>query len=109
MSKKSLFKVVFLNHGKVYELYAEGVVSSGLWGFIEVSGLVFESGEGVVVDPTEEKMRDEFEGSRALHLPIQSVLRVEEVEQRGKCLIRDRQSGEKVTPFPISPSSRSQN
>ena len=109
MSKKSLFKVVFLNHGKVYELYAEGVVSSGLWGFIEVSGLVFENGEGVVVDPTEEKMRDEFEGSRALHLPIQSVLRVEEVEQRGKCLIRDRQSGEKVTPFPISPSSRSQN
>jgi len=109
MSKQSLFKVVFLNHGKVYELYAEGVVSSGLWGFIEVSGLVFESGAGVVVDPTEEKMRDEFEESKALHLPIQSVLRVEEVKQRGKCLIRDRESGEKVTPFPISPSTRSQN
>lgn len=106
---KSLFKVVFLNHGKVYELYAEGVVSSGLWGFIEVSDLVFETSDGIVVDPTEEKMRDEFAGATAMHLPIQSILRVEEVEKRGKCLIRDRQSGEKVTPFPIPPSSKSQN
>lgn len=109
MSKESLFKIVFLNHGKVYELYAEGVVSSGLWGFIEVSDLVFETSDGIVVDPTEEKMRDEFSGARAMHLPIQSVLRVEEVEKRGKCLIRDRQSGEKVTPFPMPPSSKSQN
>ena len=42
-----------------------------------------------------------------LHLPIQSVLRVEEVEKRGQCLIRDRKSGEKVTPFPVSPPNRS--
>ena len=108
MSKNTLFKVVFLNNGKVYELFAEGVISSGLWGFIEVSDLVFETSEGIVVDPTEEKMRDEFSGATAMHLPIQSVLRIEEVEKRGKCLIRDRQSGEKVTPFPMPPS-KSQN
>ncbi|MDX1556828.1 MAG: DUF1820 family protein [Xanthomonadales bacterium] len=109
MSKKALFKVIFLNHGKVYELFARGVTSSGLWGFIEVSDLVFESNEGVVVDPTEEKMRDEFAGARVLHLSIQSVLRVEEVEKRGQCLIREQKSGEKVTPFPLPPSSKSQN
>ena len=107
MEDKPLFKIIFLNHGKVYELYSEGVTSSWLWGFIEVSDLVFEKGEGLVVDPTEEKMRQEFESSRVLHLPIQSVLRVEEVEKRGQCMIRDRKSGEKVTPFPISPSNRS--
>jgi hypothetical protein len=107
MEDKPLYKIIFLNHGKVYELYSEAVNSSGLWGFIEVSGLVFEQGEGLVVDPTEEKMRQEFESARVLHLPIQSVLRVEEVEKRGQCLIRDRKSGEKVTPFPISPPSRS--
>jgi hypothetical protein len=107
MENKPLYKIIFLNHGKVYELYSEGVTSSGLWGFIEVSDLVFEKGEGLVVDPTEEKMRQEFEHARVLHLPIQSVLRVEEVEKRGQCLIRDRKSGEKVTPFPISPPNRS--
>jgi hypothetical protein len=107
MAEKRLYKIIFLNQGKVYELFSEGVTSSGLWGFIEVSDLVFESGEGLVVDPTEEKMRQEFAGARVLHLPIQSVLRVEEVDKRGQCLIRDRESGEKVTPFPVSPPNRS--
>lgn len=104
---KHLYKIVFFNQGKVYELFSEGVSSSGLWGFVEVSGLVFESGEGLVVDPTEEKMRKEFENARVLHLPIQAILRIEEVDKRGQCLIRDRESGEKVTPFPISPPTRS--
>ncbi|MGD8346779.1 MAG: DUF1820 family protein [Lysobacterales bacterium] len=107
MAEKKLYKVVFLNGGKVYELFSEAVVSSGLWGFLEVSGLVFDTSDGVVVDPTEEKMRQEFEHASVLHLPIQSVLRVEEVKKRGQCLIRDRESGEKVTPFPLSPPGRS--
>ena len=103
MADKRLYKIIFLNGGKVYELYSEGVTTSGLWGFVEVSDLVFDSVEGLVVDPTEEKMRQEFEHAKVLHLPIQSVLRVEEVEKRGQCLIRDSKSGEKVTPFPVSP------
>jgi hypothetical protein len=105
--KKPLYKVIFFNHGKVYELFSESVGSSSIWGFIEVSDLVFETGEGLVVDPTEEKMRQEFEDAKVLHLPIQSIVRIEEVEKRGKCLIRDRESGEKVTPFPLSPPGRS--
>ena len=104
---KPLYKVIFLNHGKVYELFSESVGTSGLWGFIEVADLVFETGVGLVVDPTEEKMRQEFSSAKVLHLPIQSVLRVEEVEKRGKCQIRDRESGEKITPFPLTPPSRS--
>lgn len=107
MADKRLYKIIFLNNGKIYELFSEGVTTSGLWGFVEVSDLVFDTAEGLVVDPTEEKMRDEFKGARVLHLPIQSVLRVEEVEQRGQCLIRDRESGEKVTPFPMPPHGRS--
>jgi hypothetical protein len=107
MADKRLYKIIFLNNGKIYELFSEGVTTSGLWGFVEVSDLVFDAAEGLVVDPTEEKMRDEFKDARVLHLPIQSVLRVEEVEQRGQCLIRDRESGEKVTPFPMPPHGRS--
>lgn len=109
MTDNKLYKIVFLNNGQVYELFSEGVTSSGLWGFVEVSGLVFETSDGLVIDPTEEKMRQEFEHANVLHLPIQSVLRVEEVEKRGQCLIRDRKSGEKVTPFPVTPPNRSSN
>ena len=107
MADKRLYKIIFLNNGKVYELFSEGVTTSGLWGFIEVSDLVFETTDGLVVDPTEEKMRDEFKDARVLHLPMQSVLRVEEVEQRGHCLIRVRVYGEKVTQFPVPPDGRS--
>lgn len=104
--KEKLFRVAFLNHGKVYELYCTGVNSSGLLGFVEVSGLVFGEKDSLVVDPTEEKLRDEFDGVEVLHLPMHSVLRVEQVKKKGQAVIRDRESGEKVTPFPVQPGSR---
>lgn len=100
---KPLYKVTFLNHGKVYELYARQVASSNaLWGFTEVGELVFDVHDGLVVDPTEERLREEFGNTRVLHLPMQSIVRVEEVEKKGASAIRDAVSGEKVvTPFPM--------
>ena len=85
------------------ELYARHVASSALWGFTEVGELVFEQGKGVVVDPAEEKLRDAFQNTRVLHLPMQSIVRIEEVEKRGPLAIRDAASGEKIMPFPIAP------
>ena len=106
MAKEKLYRVAFLNHGKVYELFCTGVCTSGLLGFVEVSGLEFAEKDSLVVDPTEEKMRDEFAGVEILHLPMHSVLRVEQVRKKGPAVIRDRESGEKVTPFPVQPGSR---
>lgn len=100
---KKLFRIAFLNHGKVYELFCRGVCTSNLLGFLEVSGLEFADGDSLVVDPTEERMRDEFDGVEVLHLPMHSVLRVEQVKKKGPAVIRDRESGEKVTPFPAQP------
>ena len=99
---KPLYKVTLLNHGKVYELYARHIAGSSLWGFTEVGELVFDVHEGLVVDPTEERLRDEFGNTRKLHLPMQSIVRVEEVERKGQSAIRDATTGEKVvTPFPL--------
>lgn len=106
MAKNVIYKVIFFNHGKVYELFAKGATASGLYGFVEISDLIFEEGEGVVIDPTEDRMRAEFAATKVLHIPMHSVIRIEEVEQRGTCVIRDRESGEKITPFPISPQGR---
>ncbi|GAA4858053.1 DUF1820 family protein [Luteimonas vadosa] len=104
---KMLYKVSFLNHGKVYELYARRVASGDLWGFVDVAELVFDVREGVVVDPTEEQLRSEFADTRVLHLPMQSVLRVEQVERRGPAAIRDAATGEQVvTPFPLPAKPR---
>jgi len=106
MAKESLYRVAFHNHGKVYELYCTGVESSSLWGFLAISGMVFDTGEGVVVDPSEEKIRDEFADVEVLHVPLHGVLRVEQVARKGQASIRDRESGEKVTPFPLTPPGR---
>ena len=103
MAPRTLYKVTFFNAGKVYEIYARQVASGALWGFTEVRELVFDVHEGLVVDPTEERLRDEFANTRALHLPMQSIVRIEEVEAKGPTAIRDAATGEKVvTPFPMS-------
>ncbi|MEO6064413.1 MAG: DUF1820 family protein [Lysobacterales bacterium] len=96
-----LFKVTFLNQGRVYELYARRVGASDVLGFTEIAELVFEPG-GLVVDPTEERLRDEFRDTRVLHLPMHAVLRIEEVDRRSPLAIRDAATGEKIMPFPIS-------
>ena len=102
MASKPIYKVTFLNAGKVYELYARSVASGALWGFTEVRDLMFDVNEGLVVDPTEERLRDEFAGTRALHLPMQCIVRIEEVERKGKTAIRDATTGETVvTAFPL--------
>ncbi len=103
---KKLFRIAFLNNGKVYELFCSSVCTSSLLGFIEVSELQFGEKDSLVIDPTEEKMRDEFDGVEILHLPMHGVLRVEQVKKKGPAVIRDRESGEKVTPFPVQPGGR---
>ena len=53
MTKEKLYRVAFLNQGKVYELFFSGVCTSSLLGFIEVSGLMFAEKDSLVVDTTE--------------------------------------------------------
>ena len=70
MAASHIFKVVFVNQGKVYEIYARKVQHGALFGFIEVEELVFGERSAVVVDPTEEKVKAEFkDGVLNLQLP----------------------------------------
>ena len=104
MSDSILFKVVFLNRSKVYELYARDVYSSEIYGFIYVAELVFDQNTTIVIDPAEEKLKDEFANVNVLHLPMQSVIRIEEVKKKMSCKIRDIKKGENIANFPPMPS-----
>jgi len=102
-----MFKITFFNQGKVYELFSRKVTASDLaYGFIEIHELIFDGEESLVVDPTEERMREEFADVEIMHVPAHSVIRVEKVRKRGTCLIRDSKSGEKVTPLPLDSPRR---
>jgi hypothetical protein len=100
MAASHIFKVVFVNQGKVYEIYARKVSHGSLFGFIEVEELVFGERSAVVVDPSEEKVKAEFEGVKRTYLPLHSVLRVDEVRQQGPAKVSTLE-GSNVTPFPV--------
>jgi hypothetical protein len=85
--KKRLYKVIFVNQGKVYEMYARHVSQGNLFGFIEVEEIVFGEKSAVVIDPTEERLRGEFEGVKVSYIPLHAVIRIDEVERQGSAKI----------------------
>jgi hypothetical protein len=90
---------MFVNQGKVYEVYARKVSHGSLFGFVEVEELVFGERSSVVLDPGEERIKAEFAGVKRTYLPLQSVLRIDEVRKQGTSKIVALE-GSNVTPFP---------
>jgi hypothetical protein len=100
MAAGHIFKVVFVNQGKVYEIYARKVSHGGMFGFVEVEDLVFGERSSVVVDPGEERIKSEFEGVTRSYLPMHSVLRIDEVRKQGVSKI-SAYEGSNVAQFPM--------
>jgi len=96
--KKHIYRIIFLNQNKVYEVYAKHVLESELFGFIEVSDLVFGSSEGLVVDPSEEKLRAEFNCVKRFYVPLHSIMRIDEVEKEGVAKIVEFKGPREVSP-----------
>jgi hypothetical protein len=99
MSNKTLYKIVFVSQGQVYEVYAREVSHGGLFGFIEVEELVFGERSSVVVDPSEERIKSEFENVKRTYLPMHSIIRIDEVEKQGTSKISKVEGN--VTQFPM--------
>jgi len=100
MAASHIFKVMFVNQGKVYEIYARKVSHGGLFGFVEVEELVFGTRAGVVVDPGEERIQSEFAGVKRTFLPLHSIVRIDEVRKQGVSKISAFE-GANVTQFPV--------
>jgi hypothetical protein len=99
MSKENLYRVVFMSQGQVYEIYAREVGHGEMFGFIEVEQLVFGERTSIVVDPSEEKIKSEFENVKRTYLPMHSILRIDEVDKRGASKISKLEGN--VTQFPM--------
>jgi hypothetical protein len=101
MPAKPIYKIIFLNQGKVYEIYARRVSQTGaLFGFVEVEELVFDTRKSVVVDPSEERLQHEFSGVKRTYLPMHYVLRIDEVDKQGVSKITNVE-GNNVAQFPM--------
>jgi hypothetical protein len=100
MAASHIFKVLFINQGKVYEIYARKVGQGGMFGFLEVEELVFGERSSVVVDPAEERIKAEFQDVRRTYLPLHAVLRIDEVKKHGVSKISALE-GSNVAQFPV--------
>lgn len=100
MADKTLYKVVFMNQGQVYEIYARSVGHGALFGFVEIEKLVFGERSSVVVDPSEERIKSEFEGVTKTYLPMHSIMRIDEVDKQGTSKISKVEGGN-VAQFPV--------
>lgn len=106
--EKNIYKITFLNLGKVYEVFVKEIYQSDLYGFIEIEDYVFGERSQMVVDPSEEKLKAELAGVKRSFIPISAVMRIDEVEKEGVSKIS---SGDNISPFPtvISPRGRTQD
>jgi hypothetical protein len=104
---KTIYRVRFLNQGSLYEVYARKVTQADLYAFVTVEDLLFGERSQVVVDPGEERLKAEFAGVKRFHVPMQAVVRVDEVDKEGTAKITPADAGN-VTPFPhaVPPSPR---
>ena len=100
MSKKHLYKVVFMSQGKVYEIYARSVGQGEMFGFVEVEELVFGEKTTLLVDPSEEKIKSEFKNVKRTYLPMHSIVRIDEVDKQGVSKISKLEGGN-VAQFPL--------
>ncbi len=100
MSKDPLYKVIFISQGQVYEIYARSVGQGEMFGFVAVEELVFGERTTVVVDPSEEKIKSEFQDVRRTYLPMHSIIRIDEVDKQGVSKISKVEGGN-VAQFPM--------
>jgi len=100
MSNEPIYKVIFFNQGQIYEIYARQIYQSDLYGFIEIEELVFGERSPLVVDPSEEKLKAEFEGVDRCYIPMHAVVRIDEVTKEGVGKITEAKGGN-VSPFPV--------
>ena len=104
MASEPIYRITFFNQGQVYEIYARHVFQSDLWGFIEVEEFMFGERSQMIVDPAEEKLKNEFAGIKRSFIPMQSIVRIDEVEKEGTGKITEASanaSGGNVRPFPF--------
>lgn len=102
MLKKSLYRITFSNQDTIYEIYARKICESEIFGFLEIEEFVFGETTSLVVDPSEERLKMEFNSVKRSYIPLHAIFRIDEVNQQGIAKIRDiSQKNNKVSLFPV--------
>ncbi len=99
MADKQIYKLMFHNQDKIYEIYAHQVNQSSMFGFIEVAGMIFGEKTELLIDPAEEKLQAEFSGVECSYIPLNAIIRIDKVAKEGSNKIIATNGGN-ITTFP---------
>ena len=86
--------------GEVYEVFAKQIFQSDMYGFIEVENYIFNKDKQLVVDPSSEKLKNEFSDVQRSYIPMNAIIRIDEVEETGEAKIKE--SKGQISPFPLN-------
>ena len=100
MKSKNVYKIIFMQLGEVYEVFAKHIFQSDMYGFIEVENYIFNKDKQLVVDPSSEKLKNEFSDVQRSYIPMNAIIRIDEVEETGEAKIKENKS--QVSPFPLN-------
>ena len=88
MPKKSIYRIIFHSQGSIYELYAREVTQGAMFAFVEIGDIIFGERSKLVVDPSDEKLKTEFDGVKRTYIPLHAIVRIDQVEKEGRAKIR---------------------
>ena len=100
MKTKSVYKIIFIQLGEIYEVFAKQIYQSDMYGFIEVEEYIFNKDKQLVVDPSSEKLKNEFSKVERSYIPTNSIIRIDEVNESGEAKIKKNDG--KVSPIPLN-------
>jgi hypothetical protein len=86
--------------GEVYEVFAKNIFQSDMYGFIEVENYIFNKDKQLVVDPSSEKLKKEFSDVQRSYIPMNAIIRIDEVEETGEAKIKENKG--QISPFPLN-------
>lgn len=106
---KNIYRIQYYNQNNIYELYARKISQDYLYAFLEVEDIIFGERSELLVDPSEEKLKAEFAGVKRTYIPLQTIIRIDEVDKEGanKIIATDGKHGTVAHfPSPFMPTHR---
>lgn len=107
MSDQTIYKVIFTQQSKVFELYAKEIGEDELLGFIQVSDILLSGPDSVVADPSEAEIKAEFENVETTLIPMHSIIRIDIVNRQGPAKIVDGDTNVRHFPSSSRPKDKS--
>lgn len=93
-----IYKVQFICNGQRYELFVKTLRQDSLYGFVEIGDFVWDTHTELVLDPSHERLKDEFMDVTSTFVPLHNILRIDTVKKQGTAKISE--LSDKVATFP---------